>query len=158
MRTILSAFLVIFLLSAPAISDDGKQQQTYQAVVGAIKSGDIPALRSYLNLQPGLTFEAVEKNWPNAQKMFQKIYWPLEEATMVENATDKNGATYWILENNAATQGSKQLKAFKFMPDPTSPTGLKLLATPYFASYTFPDNTGNKAWVIEDIKKKILAE
>ena len=151
--------VIVLVISSVAVGENiADTNLTYQQMVVAIRSGDFQTMRSYHEIQEGLTFEALEKNWSRAQKVYEGIFPSLEEITLLKNIQRKNGSRYWIVELNAVDQGNKHIKSYKFTPDRSNRSGWKVYATRYFGSYNYPDQMGIKGRVVNDIEKGIMSE
>lgn len=153
------AFVIILLTSSVAVGEDNTDiSLTYQKMVVAIRSGDFQTMRSYHDLQEGLTFETLEKNWNRVQKAYEGIYPTLKEITLIKSLQGTNGSRYWIVELNAVDQGNKHIKSYKFTRDNSNQSGWKVSATRYSGSYNYPDQMGIRDQVVKDIEKGIMSE
>lgn len=152
---LIAGLLVSFTVFSESMENEKK---VYQTVARAINQDNFSLLRSYLLLQPGLSFDNLRKNWDRAKPSFQKMFPPYEVITILKTVSDKNGHQYWIVEFNKVNQGSKQIKCYRFTPNSSNKMGRKIAITKYVGSYTFPDQFKTREWVIKDIIKKIKSE
>lgn len=155
-------FVAIAFLPMVAVSsfagDVESQQETYTRVSNALRAGDFKVLRQFLSLQPGLTFDALEKNWHRAQKTFQAIFPSSDEFALVERFEATGGDHFWIVEMKEVQANNKFLKVYRFTANSENGSGWKVSAAKQSGSYNHPDGAGIRHKIIGDIRRSIESE
>ncbi len=159
LKSLLLAIAFLPMLATNSFGGDlDSRKETYQKVSIALRAGDFETLRQYLSLQPGLTFDTLEENWDRVQKTFQNIFPPSDEFAVVESFKATSGGHYWIVEMNEVEANNKLLKVYKFAPDSENESGWKVSGAKQTGSFTYPDNAGTRAKIIEEIRRSIETE